>query len=303
MGSDAPRHIPVLARETLALVPENARVVVDGTLGLAGHAATILEARPAARLVGFDRDAEALGIATERLRPFGGRVALRHTDFRTGLAALEGRAASFILLDLGVSSLQLDDERRGFSFRLDGPLDMRMNQDEPETAASFLRTRSERELERVLREFGEEPHAARIAADIVERRRRAPIETTREFADLVRRRARTRPGLDPATRAFQAVRIATNRELDGLDKALGVAVEKLEPGGRLAVISFHSLEDRIVKIALRAAVRAARAKWVIEKPRMASEDETRANPRARSARLRAVEAVSTLTAGAVEERA
>lgn len=288
MESDARRHEPVLLREVLALVPEDASLVVDGTLGLGGHTRAILEAFPKVCVVAFDRDSDALETASKRLAAFASRCDLRHADFRTGLTTLDEGSADFILLDLGVSSYQLDAFDRGFSFRGDGPLDMRMDRTQGETAADIVARRSERELERILREYGEEPRASRIAREIVSARRQVRVETTAALAAVVRRIARSRPGHDAATRTFQALRIATNREFDDLEATLQIAAARLRPGGRLAVIAFHSLEERCVKLGLRAAVKSGLASWIHEKPVKPSADEERANPRSRSARLRAV---------------
>jgi 16S rRNA (cytosine1402-N4)-methyltransferase len=290
MESDA-GHVPVLLEETLELLAVTpGGLWVDGTLGLGGHAEAVLRASsPDGRLLGLDRDQEALERARERLRPFGARVEFAHADYREIPEQLEGERASGILLDMGVSSLQLDDAERGFSLRREGPLDMRMDRSARGTAFELVNRLRESELADLLHELGEEPFARRIARAIARARERAPIETTTELAEIVRRAAprSRRPGFHPATRTFQALRIRVNRELDGLEAALERAAECLRPGGRMVVIAFHSLEDRAAKQAFRALARRGFA-LVDKKPLRPSEDETRRNPRARSARLRAL---------------
>lgn len=308
-------HVPVLVEESLELLaPERGGLFVDCTVGLGGHAERLLAASPEVRLVGIDRDPEALERAAARLAPFGDRVQLTEGDFadlETLLAPLggtpgEGGLAAGILADLGLSSLQLELPRRGFSFRREGPLDMRMGTDGP-TAADIVNRYPEAELERIFREYGEERQARRIARAVVETRREEPLETTGELADLIRRvkgkraEAGRREGrVDPATRVFQALRIEVNRELAALPHLLEQAVRLLEQDGRLVVISYHSLEDRIVKHAFRDLARGeidevtGRPHWetqVIEvltrKPVRPAPEEVAANPRSRSARLRA----------------
>lgn len=275
-------------------------------MGLGGHAEAVLEASEAARLIGIDRDPQALAATRERLRRFGDRVRLVEGEFRDLeeiLASLGVGAVAGVLADLGVSSLQLDTPARGFSFRFEGPLDMRMG-GTGVTAAEIVNHYSEAQLETILREYGEEPQARRIAQAIVEERERAPIETTEALAELVRRvKGRPRGGrrqIDPATRAFQALRLEVNQELAGLERLLAQVVDLLERDGRLVVISYHSLEDRIVKHTLRrlsqgekdpVTGRTLSESRVIElltrKPVRPTEAEVAANPRARSARLRA----------------
>jgi len=290
MESDAD-HVPVLLAETLELLAVTpGGLWVDGTLGLGGHAEAVLRASsPDGRLVGLDRDAEALERARERLRPFGERARLEHVDYREIPERLGGERASGILLDLGVSSLQLDDAERGFSLRRDGPLDMRMDRSARGTAFELVNRLRESELADLIHELGEEPFARRIARAIARARERAPIQTTTELAEIVRRAAprSRRPGFHPATRTFQALRIRVNRELDGLGDALERAAACLRPGGRMVVIAFHSLEDRAAKLAFRSLASRGFA-LLNRKPLRPSEDETRANPRARSARLRAL---------------
>ena len=286
MGSDA-GHVPVLLAETLELLAVRAGGLwVDGTVGLGGHAEAVLRATaPEGRLRGFDRDGEALERARARLAPFGERVRLEHADYREIQERLEGESADGILLDLGVSSLQLDDAERGFSLKREGPLDMRMDRSERGGAGELVNRLRESDLADVIHEYGEEPFARRIARA----RERAPIATTTELAEIVRRAAprSRRPGFHPATRTFQALRIRTNRELEGLEPAFCRAAECLKPAGRMAVIAFHSLEDRAVKQAFRTL--AGRGFRVLtKKPLRPGERETHENPRARSARLRAL---------------
>lgn len=282
-------HVSVLLREILSFAPKPSRRILDATVGMGGHAFALLSEHPDASLLAFDRDARALELAGQRLAPFAQRVELRHGDFRDGLSGLVPESLCYAVADLGVSSLQLDDKDRGFSFRFDAPLDMRMDPRSGRSASDILNTASERELERILSEFGEEPKAGAIARSIVMERRTRSKWTTGAFASLVRRDARGRPGLDPCTRAFQALRIATNRELEGLDKGLERLAALLRPGGRLAVISFHSLEDRIVKNLFRNLKKTGAFELLTPKPVAPGDDETRANPRARSAKLRVIE--------------
>lgn len=293
-------HVPVLVEAVrLLLGPERGGVFVDGTVGLGGHARMLLESG-ADRLIGLDRDREALAIAGETLRAFGDRVELVHADYRGLGEVLDARGiarVAGILLDLGVSSMQLDEPGRGFSFRRDEPLDMRMDQSRGETAAERLATVDETELADVIYRFGEERKSRRVARAIVEARRAAPIETTGRLAAIVRK-AVGGPWqrIDPATRTFQALRIWVNGELDGLESCIGLAVDRLHPGGeagggRLAVVAFHSLEDRIVKHAFRALAHGDRpaVRILTKRPVVAGDEEVAANPRARSAKLRAVE--------------
>jgi len=290
MGSDA-GHVPVLLAETLELLGVRpGGLWVDGTVGLGGHAEALLRATaPAGRLRGFDRDSEALERARTRLLPFGDRVRLEHADYREMQERLAGEAADGILLDLGVSSLQLDDAERGFSFQREGPLDMRMDRSERGSAAELVNRMRESDLADLIHEYGEEPYSRRIARAIARAREKVPIATTTELAEIVRRAApkSRRPGFHPATRTFQALRIRTNRELDGLEPALERAASCLKPAGRMAVIAFHSLEDRAAKQAFRALATCG-FRILTRKPLRPGEPETRDNPRARSARLRAI---------------
>jgi 16S rRNA (cytosine1402-N4)-methyltransferase len=287
----AAAHEPVLLAETLELLDvKPGGFYVDGTLGLGGHAAALLaRSAPDGRLLGVDRDAETLAVAAERLQAFGARARLVHADFRE-LPQLMGESrADGLLLDLGVSSLQLDTPERGFSFRADGPLDMRMDRSGGETAADVVNRLPEAELADLIYAYGEERASRRIARAIASARRQRPLRTTGELATLVRRVVRRgrRPGLDTATRTFQALRIHVNGELQDLAPALASLAACLAPGGRMAVIAFHSLEDREVKQTFRA-LGAAGFRVLTKKPVRPDEDEVRSNPRARSARLRAV---------------
>ena len=284
-----PQHQPVLLAEALAfLAVKPGGFYVDGTVGLGGHARAILDASaPAGRLLGVDRDSEALALTEQRLAGYGPRVELRHSDFRALPALLAGATPDGILLDLGVSSFQLDCAERGFSFRREGPLDMRFDRMQHETATDLVNRLPETELADVIYRFGEEPRARRIARCLVAARRRGRIETTTALAGALRGVER-RGRIDPATRTFQALRIRVNRELDGLPAALGQLAHSLAPGGRLVVISFHSLEDRAAKQALAALPRAG-FRVLTPKPVRPAADELTRNPRARSARLRAAE--------------
>ena len=290
------RHEPVLTREVLTyLAPERGGVFVDCTVGLGGHAQALLNAG-ATRLIGLDRDRDALKLAAGALAAWPDRVELVHADFRSLDAVLDARGITTIdgaLADMGVSSFQLDSAGRGFSFRRDEPLDMRMDQSAGPTAADLVRDATESELADVIHEYGEERYARRIARAIVGTRRAAPIHTTAGLAALVRRaiprRGYTR--IDPATRTFQALRIWVNRELDGIDTFLGNVARRLSAGARVVVITFHSLEDRIVKHTLRAIERGGEiaVRVLTRKPVGPQADEVGRNPRARSAKLRAAE--------------
>jgi 16S rRNA (cytosine1402-N4)-methyltransferase len=288
-------HEPVLTAEALTyLAADRGGLFVDCTVGLGGHARALLEAG-ASRVIGLDRDTDALAIAADSLAGFGDRVELVHADYRSIGDVLAARGIQTIdgaLADLGVSSLQFDAEGRGFSFRRDEPLDMRMDRSTGPTAADLLRDTGEVELANVIFEFGEERHSRRIARAIVDTRGRQPIATTGQLAEIVRRAVPTRgwQRIDPATRTFQALRIWVNRELDGLDTFLRGIVNRLRDGGRVVVISFHSLEDRIVKHTFRALERAeALVRVLTKRPVGPGDDEIARNPRARSAKLRAAE--------------
>ena len=304
-------HVPVLLEETVArLVTEPGGWYIDGTAGAGGHAAAVLAAAGLdARLLALDRDGEALGMAKDALAPFGGRAILERANFtemaevaaRRGVGGVRG-----ILLDLGVSSMQLDRAERGFSFMRDSPLDMRMDDRQELTAAALLRRLTQEELADLLRRFGEEPMARRIAKSVAEALARGePIETTAQLAELVSRAKGGRRGrTHPATQAFQALRIAVNGELAALEAVLPIALDLLAPGGRLAVISFHSLEDRMVKRFMAAhegrmeSLAKGGSRWIGQLPRArrvtrkavsAAEEEMARNPRSRTAKLRVLE--------------
>ncbi|HYX20078.1 MAG TPA: 16S rRNA (cytosine(1402)-N(4))-methyltransferase RsmH [Thermoanaerobaculia bacterium] len=298
-------HVPVLVDEVVrVLAPERGGVFVDATVGAGGHAEALLDAGPRVRLLGLDRDPDALASARVRLARFGERVELRRADFGDLDAVLaDSPAPAGVLADLGVSSMQLDRAERGFSFRRDGPLDMRMGQS-GRSAADVVATASVEELTRIFREFGEERMAAKIARGIVAERARGPITTTRHLARVVAEQKGSREKIDPATRVFQALRIEVNQELVALARFLAAAVARMQQGGRVAVISYHSLEDRIVKDAFRresgvclcpprlpACVCGARKALEVLTRRAIrpSDAEVERNPRSRSARLRAAE--------------
>lgn len=284
-------HVPVLVGEVLELLtPERGGLFVDCTVGLGGHTRALLD-RGAARVVGLDRDPVALALSREGLAEYGDRVELVHGDYRDLARILDERGletVAGILADLGVSSLQLDAEGRGFSFKRDEPLDMRMDTTRGPTAADLLATVDETELADVIYRFGEERHSRRIARALVRAREERVLATTGQVADLVRRASRTKRfhRIDPATRTFQALRIWVNRELEGLEAFLETAVSRLAPAGRLAVITFHSLEDRIVKHTFR---RLEQGRVLTKRPVGPGEEEVMRNPRARSAKLRAIE--------------
>jgi len=288
-------HEPVMTAETVALLaPSRGGLFVDCTVGLGGHARALLEAG-ASRVLGLDRDPEALKIARVRLEEFGDRVELVHADYRQLGRVLDDRGVAGVagtLADLGVSSMQLDAEGRGFSFRRDEPLDMRMDQSQGPTAAELLDQTGEEELANLIFEYGEERYSRRIARSIVEARRRASITSTGQLAQIVRRAVPRRgyQRIDPATRTFQAIRIWVNRELDHLEVFISETCTRLLAGARFAVITFHSLEDRIVKHAFRALAQGRMALQILTKrPIVPGDTELDRNPRSRSAKLRAVE--------------
>jgi 16S rRNA (cytosine1402-N4)-methyltransferase len=300
-------HASVLYQEIIhALRPRSGGFYVDGTLGAGGHAQGILEASgPAGQLLGLDLDPQALEIAHQRLSAFGERSILIQASYlslKEQLAALEWQSIDGMVLDLGLSSMQLDTPERGFSFRLDGPLDMRFGPDNEIRAADIVNTWSEKELADLIYRYGEEHRSRRIARAIVKAR---PIGTTRMLADIVAEVVpRGRSRVHPATRTFQALRIATNSELDAVAQILPQAISVLAPGGRLAVIAFHSLEDRLVKTYFRQESRdcicpseipvcncehRASIDLITRKPIRPQQEEVARNPRARSARLRVAE--------------
>jgi len=300
-------HVPVLLEEVLTyLAPRPGAVIVDATVGEGGHAEAILQRiAPAGRLIGLDRDADAVLRAEERLRRYGQNVTLRQANFaalRSVLSEVGVGLVDGVLFDLGVSTRQLLEPERGFSFEREGPLDMRMDPSQAVTAAELVNTLSERELAALIYRYGEERASRRIARQIVARR---PLRTTRDLARAVEAAIGSGRGrLHPATRTFQALRIATNAETDALASGLPQAIESLRPGGRLCVISFHSLEDRVVKQALSAGARGCTCppdvpvctcgrqrtlRVITKKPVTPTLEEVRRNPRARSAKLRAAE--------------
>jgi len=289
-------HEPVLLAEVTAhLAPARGGLFVDCTLGAGGHARALLEGG-ATRLIGFDRDEDALALTRETLAPWADRIELVHTDYRQLPAVLDARGIDLvqgILADLGVSSMQLDQPERGFSFRVDAPLDMRMDRSQGETAADLLATADEPSIADAIYQYGEERHSRRIARAIVAARAASPIETTTQLATIVRRAIPTRgwQRIDPATRTFQALRIWVNRELEGLASFLRDAVARLDAGARIAIIAFHSLEDRIVKHTFRQMSQDpdSRLGIVTRRPIEASDAEVARNPRARSAKLRVAE--------------
>ena len=294
--------------EALNIRPDG--IYLDGTLGGAGHSYEIASRLTTGRLIGVDRDTVALQAASQRLAEFADRVTTVHSNFCEIDAILDGlnmTGVDGMLFDLGVSSPQLDDAERGFSYMADAPLDMRMNREDALTAADVVNTWPQEELRRILFEFGEERYAPLIAAAIVRRREQSPIETTMELVDVIRSAmpgAALREKQHPAKRSFQAIRIAVNDELGSVDRMLQAALRRLNPGGRLAVITFHSLEDRIVKNAMQAASKGCvcppefpvcvcgkkpTVKLVSRKPIVSGARELEENPRARSAKLRVCE--------------
>jgi 16S rRNA (cytosine1402-N4)-methyltransferase len=291
-------HVPVMTEEVLQhLRPELGGLFVDCTVGLGGHSRALLEAG-ATRVIGLDRDRDALARARETLAPWRDRVELVHADYRAIDDVLDSRRIAQIdgaLADLGVSSMQFDEPGRGFSFQRDEPLDMRMDRSGGDTAADLVARSTERELADAIFQYGEERFSRRIARAIVETRHDAPIDTTGRLAAIVRRSVPRRGYLriDPATRTFQALRIWVNRELDGLDRFIEAAARRLRAAARLVVITFHSLEDRIVKHTLRALhQRDALVRVLTKKPLVPGDEEVARNPRARSAKLRAAERIA-----------
>jgi 16S rRNA (cytosine1402-N4)-methyltransferase len=295
-ASATPRHVPVLPAEVAtALAVQPGQVIVDATVGAGGHGRLIAERlQPGGRLIALDRDAAMLDLARKRLE--GLPVTLIQANFDQLRAVLDGQgiaAVDGVLADLGVCSDQLDAAERGFSFAQDGPLDMRLNPEEGEPASALLQRLNERDLADLIYQYGEERFSRRIARKIVEVRRTTPLKTTGQLAELVRRcvprpKGRHKTVIDPATRTFQALRIAVNDELGALDRFLAQLPGCVKAGGKAVVISFHSLEDRRVKVAFRE-----RAVWEADtrKPVQATQEEARANPRSRSAKLRSARRV------------
>lgn len=307
---DEPTHIPVLVNEVLAYLayrpePQDAasrgagsarprtRLIIDGTVGQGGHAERLLDALPGCRILGFDRDPVNLSIAQRRLERFSDRAVLVRDSYANVLAHASAHGferVDGVLLDLGFSSAHVDDPERGFSFMQNGPLDMRYDRAGELTAETIVNGWTAEDLAWLFRTYGEEPAARIMARAIVEARRDRRIRSTLELADVISAAVRRRGKIHPATRAFQALRIAVNDELGELERALPVFVEMLAPGGRIAVISFHSLEDRLVKRYFKS--REGEILRVLTKHIVApSEEETRANPRARSAKLRVAERI------------
>ena len=306
-------HISVLLEECiegLNIRPDG--IYVDGTLGGAGHSSRIAALLTTGRLVGIDRDPVALKAAGERLAPYADRVTLVHSNFceiKQVLRDLEIPGVDGILLDLGVSSPQLDDAQRGFSYMADAPLDMRMNSQDSLSAYTVVNTWPQEELKRILYNYGEERYAPQIVAAICRKREEKPVETTLELVDIIRSAmppAALREKQHPAKRSFQAIRIAVNDELGSVEKVMRDAVDCLNPGGRLTIITFHSLEDRIVKTGMADAAKGCtcppnfpvcvcgnkpKVKLVTRKPIVSGEEELEMNPRARSAKLRVCEKI------------
>ena len=304
-------HVSVLLQECidgLNIKPDG--IYVDGTLGGAGHSSQIAKRLTTGRLIGIDRDPIALEAAGKRLEPYRDRVTLVHSNFCQMAQVLQDlgiEGVDGILMDLGVSSPQLDDGERGFSYMVDAPLDMRMNGQDALSAQTVVNTWTQEELKRILYTYGEERYAPQIAAAICRRREQKPIETTLELVDIIRSAmppAALREKQHPAKRSFQAIRIAVNDELGSVEKAMEVAIPLLNPGGRLAVITFHSLEDRIVKLAMNEASKGCtcppnfpvcvcgkkpKVKLISRKPIVSGAEELQTNPRARSAKLRVCE--------------
>ena len=292
-------HQAVLTAEVLTfLAPQRGGLFVDCTVGLGGHARVLLE-HGASRVIGLDRDREALSQAHTTLSAWAEHVELHHANYKDVDAVLNTSQISSVdgvLADLGVSSLHLDGEGRGFSFRRDEPLDMRMDQSTGQTAADLIRNTSEQTLADIIFKYGEERQSRRIARAIVEARRTSPVTSTGDLASIVRRSLRRKgyTRIDPATRTFQAIRIWVNQELDGLEGVLEAMCRRLRTGARLVVISFHSLEDRIVKHTFRALERGGKVaiRVLTKRPVIPQDEEVERNPRARSAKLRVAERVA-----------
>jgi 16S rRNA (cytosine1402-N4)-methyltransferase len=288
------QHVAVMREEVVRLAcASKPMVVVDATVGTGGHAEALLEAT-AANLLGIDRDADAIGYAAARLDRFGGRVTLRQADFRDFDSILDEcgmPCAGAIVADLGMSTFALDDAERGFSFRTEGPLDMRMDQRQELRASDIVNEESEDELARIIHAYGEERAARRIARALVEARRRHPLETTTDLRAVIESvvGGRRQGGMNPATRTFQALRIAVNREIESLSAFLEKAPARLATGGRIITIAYHSLEDRPVKHHFRELVHGGGFEAVTRKALRPAPEEVAQNPRARSARLRCIE--------------
>ncbi len=292
-------HIPVMSQEViehLRLKPK--AVIVDCTLGLGGHAQLIAQnIGPEGRVVGIDRDSESLAQAQGRLQKYPCQYEFVHDDFRNldkileklGIQEVDG-----ILFDLGISSYQLENPQRGFSFHVDGPLDMRMDKDSYISAYDLVNSLSEHEISSILKNFGEERWHYRVARYLVAERVKHPIESTKKLTEIVLKAVASRykgQKIHPATRTFQAIRIAVNRELEALEKTLSICIDCLKCGGRICVLSFHSLEDRIVKQKFRTFARLGKLKLIVKKPLRPSNEEMKSNLRSRSARLRVAEKI------------
>lgn len=295
--SEEALHLPVMAREVEEFLnPQAGGCFLDGTLGLAGHSVLIAQKiGSSGRLIALDKDQKALALARKKLSTFTGKVDLVHSDFRdfdVVLKKLGVDAVDGMLFDLGISSFQLDAPERGFSFRSEGPLDMRMNQDALTSAADIINTLQEEDLANVIFTFGEERFSRRIAKAIVQYRARKKIETTKELEEIIFTSVPVsyrRQKIHPATRTFQAIRIAVNRELESLQLIMDKCADYLKEGGRIGVISFHSLEDRIVKEKFKSLAKSGIMTLIVKKPLRPSDDEIKSNPRARSARFRVAE--------------
>lgn len=287
-------HIPVMSQEVMQFLNlKPGAIVVDGTLGTAGHSQMMAQAiSPGGQLIGIDRDGHSLAVAAERLKEFSSQCHLIQDDYRNLnqiLNQLGIQEVDAMLFDLGISSYQLDNPQRGFSLKLEGPLDMRMDQESFISAYDLVNSLSEREISTILRNFGQERWHNRIAHYLVAQRVRNPIESTKDLTDTILKAIPHRyhyQKIHPATRTFQAIRIAVNRELEALEIVLDKSIDSLKVGGRIAVIAFHSLEDRIVKEKFRAFAKAGRLQLLTKKPLRPMDTETDNNPRSRSARLR-----------------
>lgn len=297
--SDQSLHIPVMLKETLELLDLHpGKTIVDCTLGLGGHSAAIAERLgDSGQLICIDRDHAALSLAKERLKKFSTTCHFIQADFRNiseALFVLKIQKVDGILFDLGLSSFQLDDPQRGFSFNVDGPLDMRMDKDSHISAYDLVNSLSEKELSLILKNFGEERWHHRIARNLVTQREKHPIDSTRELSEAIVKAIPARfrhQKIHGATRSFQALRIAVNRELESLEKALSACIPHLNPDGRICVIAFHSLEDRIVKEKFRHWAQDGQVKLLTKKPLRPTDEEVVQNSRARSARLRAAQKI------------
>ena len=287
-------HVPVLLDRVMAALPlKDDALVVDGTLGLGGYSEAFLKNNPAWRVVGIDRDAKAREIATERLKDFGGRFTPLAGDYRTmkTLCAQSGiEKTDAVVLDLGVSNMQLTDGERGFSFREDGPLDMRMNQSAETSAAELVNTLSREELTEIFRKYGEERFAWSVAGEIVRSREKSPVRTTFQLVELIRRGipapAMRKMNGHPARKVFQALRIAVNDELGALEQGMKEAFELLDEDGRLVIVTYHSLEDKLVKYQFREWCEEGLGILEPRKAEVPGEEEIERNPKSRSARLR-----------------